>query len=120
LDNLAKCVTRAGLEVEEVIASPLASGLTVVSEAERALGVVCIDLGGGATHLAIFADGSIAHSGALPVGGNHLTHDLSVGLRLTRDQAEQLKRKSGCALVAELPGEEEYLEIRPVGEEEPR
>src|SRR5207253_4297128 len=63
VENLAKCVQRAGLDVEEMIATPLASGLAVTTEAERALGVATIDLGGGATHVAIFRDGRAAFTG---------------------------------------------------------
>jgi len=119
VENLAKCVHRAHLDVEEVIAAPLASGLAVATEAERALGVAVIDLGGGATHLALFRDGSAFHTAALPIGGEHLSYDLSVGLRITRDAGERLKRASGCAR-AEDVGPDEYVAIQQVGEAEPR
>src|SRR5207248_11157156 len=107
------------VDVEEMIAAPLASGLAVTTEAERALGVLTIDLGGGATHVAIFRDGSAVFTSALPIGGDHLTYDLSVGLRITREAAERLKRASGCAR-AEDAAQDEYLTLQQVGEAEPR
>src|SRR5262249_59516748 len=69
LDNMLKCVARAGLDVEDVVAAPLAAGLAVASDAEQALGVLAIDLGGGATGMAVFRDGGPAHCSAPPVGG---------------------------------------------------
>jgi cell division protein FtsA len=119
LDNLLKCVARAGLDVEDVVAAPLASGLAVASDAEQALGVLVIDLGGGATGLTVFHDGSLAHCSALPVGGSHLTFDLSVGLRLKREEAERLKRASGCARVPDAEADE-FVTLQRVGEEDPR
>jgi cell division protein FtsA len=115
VENLVKCFQRAEVDVEEVVATPLAAGLAVATEAERALGVLVVDLGGGATQLAVFAEGSMSHSSVLPVGGQHFTHDLSVGLRLAREDAERLKRESGCALVAGI-GEREFIRIRSVNE----
>src|SRR5204862_2361324 len=85
---------------------------------ERALGVVSIDCGGGATHVALFRDGSALHTVALPVGGDHLSYDLSVGLRITREAAERLKRSRGCAR-ADDAGPDEYVAIQQVGEAEP-
>src|SRR5581483_11987843 len=69
--------------------------------------------------VALFADGSIYHSAAIPVGGNHVTYDLSIGLRLPREQAEKLKVRHGCALI-ERVDDEEYVEIQRLGDEEPR
>lgn len=117
LENLTKCVQRAGIDVEEVIATPLASGLAVATEAERTLGVVTIDLGGGATHIAVFKEGMVTHSAALPVGGSHLTYDLSVGLRVDRDAAEELKKEDGCLVAADVR-DEEFVRIKRIGEEE--
>ncbi len=119
VENLARCVRRADFDVEELVATPLAAGLAVTTEAEQALGVLTVDVGGGATHLAVFTDGSIASSSALPVGGGHLSYDLSVGLRVTREEAERLKRESGCARVEEVP-EGEMVTLQRVGDEEPR
>jgi cell division protein FtsA len=119
LDNLVKSVQRAHLDIEDVVAAPLAAGLAVTTEAEQALGVLAVDAGGGATHVAVFHDGGVVHTAALPVGGSHLTYDLSVGLRLTREAAERLKRASGCARVPDAEPDE-YVTIQPAGEEESR
>jgi cell division protein FtsA len=118
IENVGKCVRRAHLTVEQIVLEPLAAGLAVVSEAERALGVALVDIGGGTTDVALFADGSIYHSAVIPVGGNHVTYDLSVGLRVPREDAETLKLRHGCALT-DQPADEEYVEIRRLGDEEP-
>src|SRR5262249_17876098 len=119
IENLARCIERIELDVEDIIAAPIASGVAVTSEAERALGVLAVDLGGGATQLALFRGGSVAHTSALPVGGGHLTQDLAVGLRLTLEQSERLKRERGCAQVAEVEADE-YVAIHPIGDPDPR
>src|SRR5262249_37324354 len=117
LQNLARCVEAAEVDVDDIVATPLASGIAVATEAEQALGVLVIDLGGGATHLAAFADGCVRHVSTLPVGGGHLSHDLAVGLRIPLEQAERLKRESGCATSARASSE--YVSIRPMNEEDP-
>jgi cell division protein FtsA len=118
IENVGKCVKKAHLTVEEIVLEPLAASLAVLSEAERALGVALVDIGGGTTDVALFSDGAIYHSAAIPVGGNHVTYDLSVGLRIPREQAEALKIEHGCALIDHV-GEKEYVEIRRVEDEEP-
>jgi cell division protein FtsA len=119
IENVAKCAHRAGIAVEEVVLEPLASSLAVLTEAEKALGAALVDIGGGTTDVALFTDGAICHSAAIPVGGNHVTYDLSVGLRVSREQAEQLKIASGCALT-ERVGETEFVEVHRLGDEEPQ
>lgn len=119
VENVVKCVRRARLDVDAVVLEPLASSLAVVTEDEKAQGVALVDIGGGTTDVAVFAGGGICHSAAIPVGGNHVTYDLSVGLRLPREQAERLKVQWGCAL-REMVGEEEYVEIHRLGDPQPR
>jgi len=118
IENVGKCVRRAHLTVEEIVLEPLAASLAVVSEAERALGVALADIGGGTTDIALFSDGSIYHSAAIPVGGNHVTYDLSVGLRIPREQAEAVKLRYGHALVDRVD-DEDYFEIQRMGDEQP-
>jgi cell division protein FtsA len=118
IENVGKCVRRAHLTVEEIVLEPLAASLAVVTEAERALGVGLVDIGGGTTDVALFGDGSIFHSAAIPVGGNHVTYDLSVGLRIPQEQAETLKLRHGHALVERVE-DEDYVEIQRVGDEKP-
>jgi cell division protein FtsA len=119
IENVGKCVRRAHLTVGEIVLEPLAASLAVVSEAERALGVALVDIGGGTTDVALFSDGAIYHSAVIPVGGNHVTYDLSVGLRIPREQAEDLKLRHGHALVDQV-NDAEYVEIQRLGEAEPR
>ena len=77
--NLIRCVNRAGLDVADIVLQPLASSAAVLSVEEKELGVVMIDLGGGTSDVAIYADGSIRHSAVIPIGGHHLTTDLAIG-----------------------------------------
>ena len=119
IENVGKCVRRAHLTVEDIVLEPLAAGLSVLSAAERALGVALVDIGGGTTDVALFADGSLYHSAVIPVGGNHVSYDLSVGLRLGRAEAEDLKIRHGCALIDQV-GEDEYIDVRRLEEEESR
>ena len=98
VQNLVKSVERAGLDVLGIILQPLASSEAVLSEDERELGVAMIDMGGGTTDLAIFAEGSVMHTAIIPVGGDHFTNDIAVGLKTARSEAERLKVQFGCAL----------------------
>jgi cell division protein FtsA len=91
LQNLVRCVQRAGIEVDDLVLQPLASSEAALSEQERNLGVVLVDIGGGTTDVAIFIEGSIWHTVVLPVGGSHLTNDLSIVLKVPAEAAERLK-----------------------------
>lgn len=119
VENVVKCVQKAGLQIEEIVVEPLATGLAVLTDAERQLGVVLADIGGGTTDVALWADGAITHTHIIPVGGNHVSYDLSVGFRLSPEDAERVKVSYGAARAADVsPGE--YIEIQMVGEDEPR
>src|SRR5439155_301255 len=85
----------AGLDVVDMVLQPLASSEAVLTPEERELGVAMVDLGGGTTDLAIFAEGSIRHTAVLPIGGQHLTTDLAIGLRTPQGEAERLKIRKG-------------------------
>lgn len=91
LQNIIKCVERAGLEVEDLVLQPIASSISVLTLDEQDSGTVLIDIGGGTTDLAVFYEGSICHTGIIPVGGNHFTQDLAFGLRIPFAEAERLK-----------------------------
>lgn len=97
LENVAKCVYRAGLQVEDTVLEPIATGEAVVMSAEKDLGVVLVDIGGGTSDLAIFMNGEICYSAVLPVGGNYVTKDVSAGLRTTLEEAERVKIEHGTA-----------------------
>lgn len=106
VQNLVKCVHRLGVEVDDVVLLPLASSDAVLTEEEKEMGVVLADIGGGTTGLSLFIDGAVYHTAILPVGGNHLTNDIAVGLRTPFVMAEEIKIRRGHALVSLIdPGE---------------
>ena len=103
-------VNAFGLKVEEVIVSGLASSITVTSEDERAQGVLVIDFGSGTTDYVLYQNGFVCASGSIPVGGDHVTNDVSLGLRVSRKQAESLKIEFGhCQTRPEDAGEKVWL-----------
>lgn len=118
VDNFRQCVGAAGVEIQNFVLNPLASGEVVLTEEERQMGVAVCDIGGGTTDLAIYVDGDVWHTMVLAVGGNHITQDIAHGLRLPVAQAEEVKKQQGHAIRAEV-GAEEYFTIRPFGEENP-
>ncbi len=97
IQNLIKCVQRAGVEIDDLVLQPLASSEAVLSDAEREMGVMLVDCGGGTTDVAIFSEGSIWHTVVLPVGGNHISNDIAIVLRTPFDVAEYLKLRHGRA-----------------------
>ncbi len=117
--NVIKCCNRAGLNVGEIILSPLATAEAVLGQDEKELGVAVVDIGGGTTDLAIFANGSVMHTTVLPLGGNHLTNDVAVGLRTPANEAEKIKQRYGCVLTS-LVSREETIEVPSVGGRNPR
>ncbi len=112
--NIIKCCHRCGLQVADVVLEPLASAEAVLHDDEKELGVALIDIGGGTTDVAIFTDGAIVHTSVLAVGGHQLTGDIAYGLRSPHSEAERIKHKHGCAMVA-LVGEDEMMEVPSVG-----
>ncbi len=119
VQNLVSCANRAGLEVRDTVLEQLAVAEATLTPDEKELGVALIDIGGGTTDLAIFERGSIWHTAVLPVGGDHFTNDLAVGLRTPIPDAEKLKRRHGCALIS-MAGENESIEVPSVGGRQPR
>jgi cell division protein FtsA len=117
--NIVKCCNRCGLQVADIVLEPLASAESVLHEDEKELGVALVDIGGGTTDIAIFSEGAIVHTGVLPLGGNHLTNDIAVGLRTPLDAAEKIKQKYGCAL-SSLINPDEMIEVPSVGGRQPR
>lgn len=101
INNINKCVRRAGLEIQDLILEPLASSLAVLSEDEKEAGVCLIDIGGGTTDIAIFYDNIIRHTAVIPFGGNIVTNDIKQGLMVLPQQAEQLKTRFGKAIAEE-------------------
>jgi len=112
--NIVKCIRQAGLESLEVILQPLASSEVVLTQDEKDLGVLVVDIGGGTTDIAIFFEGAVRHTAVLPIGGNYLTQDIAIGLRTPPLEAEKIKIRHGCALT-ELVKESETIEVAGVG-----
>ncbi len=104
--NIFKCVTKANLEVSELILEPLASADAVLGKEEKEAGVALIDIGGGTTDIAIFQDGIIRHTAVIPLGGNIVTEDIKEGCTIIKSQAEALKIKFGSSLARENRDEE--------------
>lgn len=117
--NIVKCVNRSGFEVDDLVLEPLASSYAVLTEDEKDLGVVLVDIGGGTTDIGIFIDGSIWHTSVLSIGGDNVTKDISVGLRAPIVDAEKIKIRYGCATPS-LVKDDEMIEIPSVGERRPR
>lgn len=98
-ENLVRCVQQANVEVDDVVLSPLAGAEATLTEQEKDLGVVFVDMGHGTTDVAIFVEGSVWHTKIIPVGGWHLSNDLSVVLQIPYEAAEALKLQYGRAVV---------------------
>ncbi len=91
LRNLAKSVAEVGIGADDLVYSGIASSEAVLTETEKELGVVCVDIGGGTTDITMFVDGSLAYSSVLPVGAKNITNDLAIGLRISLESAEKIK-----------------------------
>jgi len=112
--NVVRSVNRAGLQVQDVVLAPLASAEACVSAEEKELGILLVDLGGGTTDVALFRDGAVWYTTVLPLGGDHISNDIAVGLRTPTADAEELKKRHGCALTA-LVREDETVDVPSVG-----
>jgi cell division protein FtsA len=113
--NIEKCIRKCGLEVADIILEQLASGLAVLTEDEKELGVCLVDIGGGTTDIAVFTDGAIRHTAVIPIAGDQVTNDIAMALRTPTQNAEEIKIKYACAL-ASLAGENETIKVPGVGE----
>jgi len=105
IQNLVKCVEEAGVEVDELVLAGIAAGGAVLTETEREMGVVLADVGAGTTDIAIFIDGSVWHTVTLGIGGEYITGDIAIGLRLPPDVAERVKIEHGHARAAQVSPE---------------
>ncbi|HTA53500.1 MAG TPA: cell division protein FtsA [Candidatus Acidoferrales bacterium] len=97
ITNVLKCVQRAGLDTVGVVFEPLASSAATLLQEERQVGVVLLDIGGGTTDIAVYSLGSAIYTATIPVGGNVLTSDISLGLKTTLSEAEEVKKRLGAA-----------------------
>ncbi|MDR2054654.1 MAG: cell division protein FtsA [Desulfovibrio sp.] len=117
--NIIRSCRRSGLEVADIALESLASAKAVLTEEEREIGVALVDLGGGTTDIAIFANDAIKHTAVLAIGGQNLSNDIAFGLRTPVGSAERIKIKYGCAL-ADMVRSNEFIEVPSVGGREPR
>jgi len=117
--NISKCVRRCGLEVEDVILEQLASSQSVLTEDEKELGVVLVDMGGGTTDIAVYTEGAIRHTAVIPVAGDQVTNDIAVAFRTPTQFAEEIKVRHACALT-QFAGAEEMIEVPGVGDRSAR
>ena len=117
--NIIKCCNRCDLDVTDMVLEQIASSEAVLSQDEKDIGVLLVDIGGGTTDLAVFIDGAIRHTAVIPVGGDHLTNDLVAGLRTSAREATILKEKYGsCMSTLILP--DEKVEVPRVGGRDPQ
>jgi cell division protein FtsA len=106
INNINKCVKRAGLQIEHLILEPIASSMAVLTDEEKEAGIVLVDIGGGTTDIAIFHENIIRHTAVIPFGGNILTSDIKQGCMVMQNQAELLKTKFGRAFAEEVKANE--------------
>ena len=117
--NLVSAANKAGILINDTVLEPLASAEACLTQDERELGCCLLDIGGGTTELIVYGGGVVRHTGAVPIGGDHFTNDLAVGLRTPIPEAERIKRRHGCAATA-LLRESGSIEIASVGDRPPR
>jgi cell division protein FtsA len=117
--NLVRCVEKAGLEVVDLVLSPLASAEAVLTPEEREVGVALLDFGDGTVDMVIFFDGALRHTFVLSLGGSNITSDVAVGLRIPAADAESLKIASGCAAIQKVR-RDDLVELPGVGGRQPR
>lgn len=118
--NICRSVERAGVDVVDLVLEPLASSYSVLTEDEKELGVVVMDLGGGTTDIAMFFEGCIRHTAVVGLGGNNVTNDIALCLRTPIDQAELIKVRHGVALHSLIENQDQTVEITGVGGRPPR
>jgi len=117
--NIVTAVNRAGVRVDDTVLEPFASAEACLTQDERELGSCLLDIGGGTTELIAYTGGVVRHTAAIPVGGDHFTNDLAVGLRTPIPEAEKIKREHACAF-RELVKEDFAIEVASVGDRPPR
>ena len=119
VQNLVKCIERCGIQVDALIPAATASARAVLTDDERELGVCLVDIGAGTTDIAIYAQGAVRYTRALPVGGDQVTNDIAFGIHTPTANAEEIKIKYACAL-PQLAHSEETVQVPSVGDRPPR
>src|SRR5438093_2877862 len=117
--NIVTAVNRSGLLAGDTVLESIAAGEAILTEDEKELGCVLVDIGGGKTNVAIYHHGAVRHSVVVPLGGELFTNDIAVGLRTSIPEAERIKREQGCA-VSWIAQSEEVFEVAVMGSRQPR
>jgi len=117
--NALTAVNKAGIAVQELVLEQLAAAEAVLTQDEREMGVLLMDIGAGTTDYAVFLEGNVVHTNVLPVGAGHFTSDISVVLRTPMEDAERIKKRYGCAL-GSLVTEDDPIEVPTVGGRAPK
>ncbi len=117
--NIITAVNRSGLLVGDTVLEPIAAGEAILNDDEKELGAVLVDVGGGKTNVAIYHHGAVRHTIVVPIGGEHFTNDIAVGLRTSIPEAERLKLEQGCAM-SSMADNENVFEFVGVGSRQPR
>ncbi len=115
VQNLLKCCEKIGIEVIDIVFEPLASAEATLTEDEKELGVVIVDIGGGTTDVILYKDGWLRHTSVLGIGGNHFTNDIAVGLMVSVSEAERIKRSFGTATI-NMVNDSEEIDIIQAGQ----
>lgn len=119
LENLAKVVHRSSYQIEDIVVLPRASAMAVLDPQEPDMGVVVVDIGKSTTSVVVFIEGAIWYTSVLPIGSDHVTNDIAVGLKIHASAAEEVKVSYGCTYES-LVNEQEIIEVPSVGGREPR
>jgi cell division protein FtsA len=117
--NVVTALNRAGVHVNDTVFEPLACSDAILQSDERELGVCLVDIGAGSTDLIVYYEGVVIHTGAIPIGGDHFTNDVGVGMQTPLQDAENIKKMFGCAIVTRIP-EANEIEVPSVGDRPPR
>ncbi len=119
VQNIVKCCQKSGLTVNNIVLQPIASSQAAITRDEKDLGVCLVDVGGGTTDVAVFISNAIKHTSVITIGGDHITNDIAIGLRTPFKEAEEIKKKYGCALMNNVDDSETVV-IPAVGDRKPR
>ena len=111
LKTLDKCMEENDIEVDGYVISPIAASKAVLTKRQKELGVACIDMGGGTTDIAVYEEGNLIYSSVLPIGGDNITNDLAIGLRVGVDTAERIKREYGMARAFDLSQKRDTIDL---------
>lgn len=116
--NVKNCVERCGLMIKDMVLEPIASGMAVLTDDERDLGICMIDIGGGTTDIAIYTNGEIIDTEVVPIGGDHVSNDIAKVLRTPLNYAEDMKLKYGCTM-SSIKNSSETIEVHALSDDSP-